>query len=238
MFYLRFQRGFLLSIPIKLSPYSTALENPKKRDNLRMEMDCVNLIPAIIDARRNGHTDELTRLLLRFLTLPNEQMVFLPEEPIRFLQAFVDIKKTRSYETFQSLGERNIISESDKNVLHLNRQFSTKGPTPSRFPGKSLFLSPDESAYMQGLFDYRQRIIDRRGKNKKSISKKKQKEEDDMTAVVQALVKQLDVKDSQIGSLLQIVLKIANGEKVSQADAKEMVGKLVDINTGKEYATQ
>jgi hypothetical protein len=54
MFYLRFQRGFLLSIPIKLSPYSTALENPKKRDNLRMEMEIPIFgwrFPGLIDFR-------------------------------------------------------------------------------------------------------------------------------------------------------------------------------------------
>lgn len=63
------------------------------------------------------------------------------------------------------------------------------------------------------------------GKNKRHT--KKLNEGENMNALIQALTKQLDVKDQQLSvkdqliqEMMKIVAKVANGEPVSQAEAR------------------
>lgn len=170
-----------------------------------MDFDKTILLSNIIDARRNGDTESLSHLILRYLCSFDDGIVYVPKGVAGFLQQYTETTKRTTYRHLESLECRSIFCRFDEFSLQLNDQFSSKGTKPVLYKGSRVIYDRSEQAFVFDLETKRMEFWQLRGKNKKHI--KATKEQDMIVAKMQ---KQFDELKKQNQEMMEILRSIAS----------------------------
>lgn len=190
-----------------------------------MDFDITFLLSNIIDARRNGDTEKLVHLIMRYFADFDQGVVYAPEGITNCLKDITATPKRTIERSLRSLQERMIFSKMDEFSLQMNDQFSRRASKPLQYKGPRVFFDQSEQELVVVLQTKRAEIWALRGKNKRRV-KASEEGEETMNKLIVTLTRQLESKDQQIEALLKI---ISGGDQAKKMEAIEKLALVIPI---------